>query len=83
MNYEKIITTQNNRKQYLKNIVLKKFFQRFRFYKKYFTKKYNNRITQITSQEVVFFIPNNLPTAHITEIVVNAASKLIKSFAGG
>lgn len=83
MNYEKIITTQNNRKQYLKNIVLKKFFQRFRFYKKYFTKKYNNRITQITSQEVVFFIPNNLPTAHITEIVVNAANKLIESFAGG
>lgn len=83
MNNKKNITTWFRKKQYHKNIVLTDIFLDLWFYKKYFTKKYNNRITQITSQEVVFFIPNNLPTAHITEIVVNAASKLIKSFVGG
>ncbi len=80
MNYKKD-TTIYKKKQYLKNIVLKDFFQKFQFYKKRFTKKYNNRITPITSQEVIFLCLTYL--LRISQNAVNAASKLKKSFVGG
>ncbi len=81
MNCKKYKTIWNKKKQYLKNITFKNFFQRFQFYKKYFTKRYNNHITLITSQEVIFLYLTY--PLRISQNVVNAASKLKKNFVGG
>jgi hypothetical protein len=75
MNYKKNITIRNNKKQYYKYIDLADIFQIKRFFK-----KYNTVITYHFERSDFFMF--NLPTAHITIIVVNAASKLIKSFCG-
>jgi hypothetical protein len=69
MNYRKNITTQTKRKRYYKHIALADIFQIKRF-----LKKYNIVITYHFVRGDFFIL--NLPTAHITTIVVNAASKL-------
>ena len=82
MNQNENINNQTRQKQYYENIALVDIFSYYLFFKKYFAKKYNNRITQITSQKVVFLYPITYPLRISQKPVVDAESKLTKSFAG-